>query len=592
MRVFVGGLSSDISPEALKKRFSSFAEASRVDIVRKPTRVFAYLEMDMDEKVLTRMAKTYTGTQWMGQTLRIEQAQPSMLDKYKRERELVEDAEEAARREKYFKYEDAALRKQVYRIPEPDPQVVLSKDQSLVDEDNYKSHKFWKKSKQGGHLLRTMRVWVPAEAAVRVIDPSNMHRHQTRFEDRLKSQNDRSTSRLEQSPKKELTDIFKKPDVPKHRSILDDIKPETADATIFNPFSFGPAASSFGQRPTLDEPITEKMMSESESEKDSVVEEARVEMQQEEAKQEPAFRRKIDLYALARQNDLDTRDDSKSVDSDQEYQDVRGNSDAITQELKQERDVSMSVFASMFGLDQKPAVAEEGKAEPSQEQPSQQPQVMSHLIWNRPERYVPPIKMEEKSTFSNAPVPEMNPSKQQSYAVNTDLKSLFFGSSSTANAPAADGEGSFELFSAPIEPVSNQEGDMFVGFSNNAPTSFEFDFLSTPTEQATSSNAAEDSALKRMARQREGLRFFFPNMCLNSPRSCLFEVDAAKLFTRPTRHIKTVAGTAEGATDIQEPESVEDEIRKEWEEHKAAFTDDWKFRRKYALKLRRKVVKS
>uniref|UniRef100_A0A2C9L687 RRM domain-containing protein n=1 Tax=Biomphalaria glabrata TaxID=6526 RepID=A0A2C9L687_BIOGL len=92
-RLFIGGLSSDISKDDLIERFSKFGKVDNVKLTTRlddqgvPVKSFAHLDLEGEQSKLKKCFDTYQNTKWKGSCLKLQYAKESFLDKLKKERE-------------------------------------------------------------------------------------------------------------------------------------------------------------------------------------------------------------------------------------------------------------------------------------------------------------------------------------------------------------------------------------------------------------------------------------------------------------------------------------------------------------------------
>ncbi|KAL0606735.1 Nucleolar protein 8 [Plecturocebus cupreus] len=91
-RLYVGGLSQDISEADLQNQFSRFGDVSDVDIITRkddqgnPQKVFAYINISVTEADLKKCMSVLNKTKWKGGTLQIQLAKESFLHRLAQER--------------------------------------------------------------------------------------------------------------------------------------------------------------------------------------------------------------------------------------------------------------------------------------------------------------------------------------------------------------------------------------------------------------------------------------------------------------------------------------------------------------------------
>ncbi|XP_021783386.2 nucleolar protein 8 isoform X5 [Papio anubis] len=92
-RLYVGGLSQNISEADLQNQFSRFGEVSDVEIITRkddqgnPQKVFAYINISVAEADLKKCMSVLNKTKWKGGTLQIQLAKESFLHRLAQERE-------------------------------------------------------------------------------------------------------------------------------------------------------------------------------------------------------------------------------------------------------------------------------------------------------------------------------------------------------------------------------------------------------------------------------------------------------------------------------------------------------------------------
>ncbi|GAQ83424.1 protein with RRM/RBD/RNP motifs [Klebsormidium nitens] len=91
IRLFVGGLPADVTPEELQARFQPFGKVVGSEIVPQKEdagtcRGFGYVDLEpVSEASLSKCFAVYNGTKWRGGRLRVEKARASFLDRLKAE---------------------------------------------------------------------------------------------------------------------------------------------------------------------------------------------------------------------------------------------------------------------------------------------------------------------------------------------------------------------------------------------------------------------------------------------------------------------------------------------------------------------------
>ncbi|XP_023051060.2 nucleolar protein 8-like [Piliocolobus tephrosceles] len=92
-RLYVGGLSQNISEADLQNQFSRFGEVSDVEIITRkddqgnPQKVFAYINISVAEADLKKCMSVLNKTKWKGGTLQIQLAKENFLHRLAQERE-------------------------------------------------------------------------------------------------------------------------------------------------------------------------------------------------------------------------------------------------------------------------------------------------------------------------------------------------------------------------------------------------------------------------------------------------------------------------------------------------------------------------
>ncbi|KAH9510220.1 hypothetical protein Btru_043791 [Bulinus truncatus] len=92
-RLFVGGLSSDVSKEDIIERFSRFGKIDNVKLTTRTddkglhVKSFVHLDLEGEEAKLKKCFDTYQNTKWKGSVLKLQYAKESFLDRLKKERE-------------------------------------------------------------------------------------------------------------------------------------------------------------------------------------------------------------------------------------------------------------------------------------------------------------------------------------------------------------------------------------------------------------------------------------------------------------------------------------------------------------------------
>ncbi|KAL3623545.1 hypothetical protein CASFOL_032361 [Castilleja foliolosa] len=94
LRIYIGGLGSNVQEDDLKKTFTSpqLGTVQSIEIIRSKGRSFGYLEyVPSSEKGLAKLFSTYNGCMWKGGRLKLEKARENYLSRLKRE--WTEDVE-------------------------------------------------------------------------------------------------------------------------------------------------------------------------------------------------------------------------------------------------------------------------------------------------------------------------------------------------------------------------------------------------------------------------------------------------------------------------------------------------------------------
>ncbi|BFZ08898.1 hypothetical protein BsWGS_11937 [Bradybaena similaris] len=92
-RLFVGGLSSEVTAEEVIDRFSRFGKVSnlslktRTDEAGNKVKSFAHLDLEAEEANIKKCFSTYQNAKWKGSVLQIQYAKESFLQKLEKERE-------------------------------------------------------------------------------------------------------------------------------------------------------------------------------------------------------------------------------------------------------------------------------------------------------------------------------------------------------------------------------------------------------------------------------------------------------------------------------------------------------------------------
>ncbi|XP_030632251.1 nucleolar protein 8 [Chanos chanos] len=102
-RLYIGGLSHNISQKDLKDRFGKFGQVSDVEIVTRkdgdgvPVKTFGYINIDISDGDYKRCLSVLNKSKWKGGTLQIELAKESFLHRLAEERQQVCEKSQAPR---------------------------------------------------------------------------------------------------------------------------------------------------------------------------------------------------------------------------------------------------------------------------------------------------------------------------------------------------------------------------------------------------------------------------------------------------------------------------------------------------------------
>lgn len=157
-RIFIGGLTKDISENDLRERFSSFGEVRDVEMARDQPdgagpRGFAHLTLDCQTAQWHRLQSTYQGALWKGSRLKIEPAKPSPLQKLGAEKDSLPDGGDRKR---------TSSRK---------PLVRHGKDMSLMRNELVDKRRGWKRARYG-RVVALMHVRNP-QGQIITVDPDH-----------------------------------------------------------------------------------------------------------------------------------------------------------------------------------------------------------------------------------------------------------------------------------------------------------------------------------------------------------------------------------------------------------------------------------
>ncbi|KAL2091515.1 hypothetical protein ACEWY4_013778 [Coilia grayii] len=100
-RLYVGGLSHNISKKDLKDRFGKFGEVSDVDLVTRndehgnPVKTFGYININISDAEFNRCMTVLNKSKWKGGTLQIEMAKESFLHRLAVERQQAAEKTQA-----------------------------------------------------------------------------------------------------------------------------------------------------------------------------------------------------------------------------------------------------------------------------------------------------------------------------------------------------------------------------------------------------------------------------------------------------------------------------------------------------------------
>ncbi|KAK3767572.1 hypothetical protein RRG08_003834 [Elysia crispata] len=92
-RLYIGGLSENVSESELLERFSRFGKVSnvslktRVDDNGEPLKSFAHLNLQGDEASIKKCFNTYQNSKWKGSVMKLQYAKESVLERLQKERE-------------------------------------------------------------------------------------------------------------------------------------------------------------------------------------------------------------------------------------------------------------------------------------------------------------------------------------------------------------------------------------------------------------------------------------------------------------------------------------------------------------------------
>ncbi|KAL0041550.1 hypothetical protein WJX79_007237 [Trebouxia sp. C0005] len=126
VRLYVGGLPSDITSKQLEGRFASFGTVSNTKLTLSKQqstspgcRGFAYVDFcPKDDQSLHRCLSLYNGCKWLGGVLRVEKAKESYLARLRREWTAKPDVEEEDMAESDVA-QDQFMQTEPLRIPTP-----------------------------------------------------------------------------------------------------------------------------------------------------------------------------------------------------------------------------------------------------------------------------------------------------------------------------------------------------------------------------------------------------------------------------------------------------------------------------------------
>ncbi|XP_064489342.1 nucleolar protein 8-like [Ornithodoros turicata] len=98
-RLFVGNLASDVREEELREKFGKFGHVENVELRTKkdemgmPFRTFAYLDVGLTQEKLVNCIKTYHNTVWKGNSIVVQVAKESYIEKIRREADRLNRSE-------------------------------------------------------------------------------------------------------------------------------------------------------------------------------------------------------------------------------------------------------------------------------------------------------------------------------------------------------------------------------------------------------------------------------------------------------------------------------------------------------------------
>ncbi|KAJ3041147.1 nucleolar protein 8 [Rhizophlyctis rosea] len=140
-RLYVGGLNASVSTADLEGRFKAFGTVTDVKIPEPGPlgcRGFGYITMHTDTAKLHKCLSLYSGAQWKGMKLKIEEAKADYLTKLKRE--WAARVQQAAAAESQPTISKKKRKRKLIDVAE---------DMSLVTDENVETRKGWKRSRFG-----------------------------------------------------------------------------------------------------------------------------------------------------------------------------------------------------------------------------------------------------------------------------------------------------------------------------------------------------------------------------------------------------------------------------------------------------------
>lgn len=152
-RVYMGGLSADITGKDIVDRFSSFGAVCKVDIIRREEgecRGFAYVDLQCTEEAWTRCCSVYNGRVWKGgKKLKLEAAKEDYKVRLERERKSSGEKKKKTTKKR----------------------VRHAADMSIVTDESASSRKGWRRGRFG-RALAVMHMRKPDGTEI-TIDPAH-----------------------------------------------------------------------------------------------------------------------------------------------------------------------------------------------------------------------------------------------------------------------------------------------------------------------------------------------------------------------------------------------------------------------------------